>query len=181
MHTCHKFRIAIPDILLSNAIVFFSSEKCIEYLANSEYNAGGLYMYKGNYQNRDALNKAIVWTISLSCLCIMLDCIVTFHMHLNGSLLYDSCFVVLRFYVPPSPKVIWRQDLGLESHLKDWRIPGLNWRCLVYKASCLTTTPWRRMTVAVIQWIMPNKKHNVTDLYIKRSVCEDDHSDGIYQ
>ena len=48
--------------------------------------------------------------------------------------------VVLGFYVPPTAKVIRRQDLGLKSHSKDWRSQGLNSRPLVYKASSLTTT-----------------------------------------
>ena len=34
--------------------------------------------------------------------------------------------VVLGFYVPPTAKVIWRRDLGLKSHPKDWRSPGSN-------------------------------------------------------
>ena len=34
--------------------------------------------------------------------------------------------VVLGFYVPPTAKVIRRRDLGLKSHPKDWRSPGLN-------------------------------------------------------
>ena len=29
-------------------------------------------------------------------------------------------FVVLVFYVPPTAKVIWRRDLGLKSHPKDF-------------------------------------------------------------
>ena len=44
--------------------------------------------------------------------------------------------VVLGFYLPPTAKVIPRQDLGLKSNLKDSRP-------LVYKASSLTTTPRR--------------------------------------
>ena len=32
--------------------------------------------------------------------------------------------VVLGFYIPPTAKVIRRQDLGLKSHPKDWRSPG---------------------------------------------------------
>ena len=51
--------------------------------------------------------------------------------------------VVLGFYVPPEAKVIRRWDLGLKSHLKDWRSLGLNSRPLVYKACSLTTTPRR--------------------------------------
>ena len=31
--------------------------------------------------------------------------------------------VVLGFYVPPTAKVIQRWNLGLKSHLKDWRSP----------------------------------------------------------
>ena len=51
--------------------------------------------------------------------------------------------VVLGFNVPPTVKVICRQDLGLKSHLKDQRSQGLNPRPLVYKASSFTTTPRR--------------------------------------
>ena len=57
--------------------------------------------------------------------------------------------VVLGFYVPPTAKVIRRQDLGLKSHPKDWRSPGSISRPLVYKASSLTTTPWRLLSCAV--------------------------------
>ena len=38
--------------------------------------------------------------------------------------------VVLGFYVSPTAKVIRRSDLGLKSHLKDWRSPGSNSRPL---------------------------------------------------
>ena len=51
--------------------------------------------------------------------------------------------VVLGLYAPPTAKVILRRDLGLKSLPKDWRSPGSNSRPLVYKASSLTTTPWR--------------------------------------
>ena len=51
--------------------------------------------------------------------------------------------VVLGFYVPPTPKVIRRRDLGLKSHPKDWRSPGSNSRPLVYKAGNLTSRPQR--------------------------------------
>ena len=34
--------------------------------------------------------------------------------------------VVLGFYVPPTAKVIWRRDLGLKSHPKDWRSPSVS-------------------------------------------------------
>ena len=51
------------------------------------------------------------------------------------------CYVVLRFYVPPTAKVIRRRDLGLKSHPKDWISPRSNSRPLVYKVSSLTTTP----------------------------------------
>ena len=57
--------------------------------------------------------------------------------------LYHVVVVVLGFYVPPTAKVIQRQDLGLKSYPKDWRSPGTNSRPLVYKASSLTTTPRR--------------------------------------
>ena len=50
---------------------------------------------------------------------------------------------MLGFYVQPTAKVIRRQDLCLKSHQKGWRSPGSNSQPLVYKASCLTTTPWR--------------------------------------
>ena len=33
--------------------------------------------------------------------------------------------VVLGFYVPPTAKVIWRRDLGLKSHPKDWFCYGV--------------------------------------------------------
>ena len=46
--------------------------------------------------------------------------------------------VVLRFYVPPTAKVIRRRDIGLKSHPKDWRSPGSNSGPLVYKAGSLT-------------------------------------------
>ena len=58
----------------------------------------------------------------------------------------DFIVVLLVFYVPPTAKVIWRRDLGLKSHPKDWRMPGSNSRPLVYKASSLTTTPRRLLT-----------------------------------
>ena len=51
--------------------------------------------------------------------------------------------VVLGFYVPPTAKVIWRRDLGLKSHPKDWRSPGSNSRPLVYKVGSLTARPQR--------------------------------------
>ena len=51
--------------------------------------------------------------------------------------------VVLGFYVPPTAKVIRRQDLGLKSHPKDWRSPGSNSGPLVYKAGSLTARPRR--------------------------------------
>ena len=50
---------------------------------------------------------------------------------------------VLWFYVPPTAKVIWRQDLSLKSHPKDWRSQVSNSRPLVYKTRSLTTTPQR--------------------------------------
>ena len=34
-------------------------------------------------------------------------------------------------------------DLGLKSHMKDWRSPGSNPRLMVYKANSATTTPRR--------------------------------------
>ena len=43
------------------------------------------------------------------------------------------------FYVPPTAKVIRRQDLGLKSHPKDRRGPGSNSGTLVYKADSLTS------------------------------------------
>ena len=49
--------------------------------------------------------------------------------------------VVLGFYISPTVKVIRRRDLGLKSHPKDKRSPGLNQRPQVYKASSFTTTP----------------------------------------
>ena len=33
--------------------------------------------------------------------------------------------VVLGFYIPQTAKYIQRQDLGLKSHPKDWRSPGI--------------------------------------------------------
>ena len=48
--------------------------------------------------------------------------------------------VVLGFYVPPTAKVIRRQNLSLKSHPTDWRSPGSISRPLVYKASSLTNT-----------------------------------------
>ena len=36
--------------------------------------------------------------------------------------------VVFGFYVPLTAKVIRRRDLGLKSHPKDWRSPGMNSR-----------------------------------------------------
>ena len=38
--------------------------------------------------------------------------------------------VVIGFYVSPTAKVIWRRDLGLKSHSKDWRSLGSNSRPL---------------------------------------------------
>ena len=43
------------------------------------------------------------------------------------------------FYVPPTAKVIRRQDLRLKSHPKDRRGPGSNSGTLVYKADSLTS------------------------------------------
>ena len=60
--------------------------------------------------------------------------------HRKGSI---EVVVVLRFHIPPTAKVIWRQDLGLKSHPKDWRSPGSNSRPLIYKASGLTTSLWK--------------------------------------
>ena len=51
----------------------------------------------------------------------------------------NKVVVVLGFYVPPTAKVIWRQDLGLKSHPKEWRSPGSNSGPLVYKAGSLAT------------------------------------------
>ena len=56
---------------------------------------------------------------------------------------YKQIVVVLGFYVPPTAKVIWRRDLGLKSHPKDWRSPGSNSGPLVYKAGSLTARPRR--------------------------------------
>ena len=54
---------------------------------------------------------------------------------------------MLGFYVPPTAKVIWRRDLGLKSHPKDWRSPGSNSGPLVYKAGSLTARPRRLLNV----------------------------------
>ena len=43
------------------------------------------------------------------------------------------------FNVPPTVKVIWRQDLGLLSHPTDWRSLGSNLRPLVFKESDINT------------------------------------------
>ena len=59
-------------------------------------------------------------------------------------------FVALGFYVPPTTKVIWRRDLGLKSHPKDWRSAGSNSQPLVYKASSLSTTPLRLLDLKVL-------------------------------
>ena len=68
------------------------------------------------------------------------------------SVLNLVCFVVvLGFYVPPTAKVIWRRDLGLKSHPKDWRSPGSNSGPLVYKAGSLTARP-RRFLVYFVQF-----------------------------
>ena len=57
--------------------------------------------------------------------------------------------VVLGFYVPPTAKVIWRRDLGLKSHPKDWGSPGSNSGPLVYKAGSLTARPRRLLSAMV--------------------------------
>ena len=57
---------------------------------------------------------------------------------------------MLGFYVPQTAKVIRSRGLGLKSHPKDWRNPGSNSRPLVYKASSLTTTPWRLLRISVV-------------------------------
>ena len=56
---------------------------------------------------------------------------------------------MLGVYVPPTAKVMRRRDLGLKSHPKDRRSPGSNSRPQVYKASDLTTTPRRLLTIRV--------------------------------
>ena len=38
---------------------------------------------------------------------------------------YELVVVVLGFYLSPTAKVIRRLDLGLKSHPKDWRSPGI--------------------------------------------------------
>ena len=43
---------------------------------------------------------------------------------MRGEIKEGGFVVVLGFYVPPTAKVIRRRDLGLKSHLKDWRSPG---------------------------------------------------------
>ena len=51
--------------------------------------------------------------------------------------------VVFVFNVPPTAKVIRRRGHGLKSHPTDWWSRQSNLRPLVYKASGLSTTPWR--------------------------------------
>ena len=51
--------------------------------------------------------------------------------------------VDLEFNILPTAKVIWKWDLGLLSHLTDWRSPGPKLPPLVYKASEITTAPRR--------------------------------------
>ena len=45
------------------------------------------------------------------------------------------CVCVFEFYVLPTAKVIWRQDLGLKTHPKVWRSPGSNPRPSTYTYS----------------------------------------------
>ena len=76
--------------------------------------------------------------------------------------------VVLGFYVPPTAKVIWRRDLGLKSHPKDWRSPGSNSGPLVYKAGSLTARPRRLqrtngpVNAHLISW--PSKAQNIQNM-----------------
>ena len=63
---------------------------------------------------------------------------------------------MLGFYVPPTAKVIRKRDIGLKSHPKDRRSPGSNSRPQVYKASDLTTTPRRLLTIRVNAMFCPN-------------------------
>ena len=62
--------------------------------------------------------------------------------------------VVLGFYVPPTAKVIWRRDLGLKSHPKDWRSPGSNSGPLVYKAGSLTARPRRLLETPLYEYVL---------------------------
>ena len=48
---------------------------------------------------------------------------------------FNIVVVVLGFNVPPTAKVIRRWDIGLKSHLNDWRSRGSNLRPMVSKAS----------------------------------------------
>ena len=76
--------------------------------------------------------------------------------------------VVLGFYVPPTAKVIQRRDLGLKSHLKDWRSPGSNSQPLVYKADSLTARP-RRLPLnesGLVQMIRIGK--SIHHVWVKR-------------
>ena len=71
------------------------------------------------------------------------------HKSAGNDLLKVVVVVVLGFYVPPTAKVIWRRDLGLKSHPKDWRSPGSNSGPLVYKAGSLTARPRRLLLLKV--------------------------------
>ena len=65
--------------------------------------------------------------------------------------------VVLGFCFPPTANVIPRQVLILKSHPKDWRSQGSNSRPLVNKASSLTTTQWRLLSVQSISCLLPEQ------------------------
>ena len=68
-------------------------------------------------------------------------------------------YVVLGFNVQPTTtcNVIRRRELGLKSHLKDWRSPVSNVRTLCYKASSFTTTPGRLLSLHMSHFICKNK------------------------
>ena len=64
--------------------------------------------------------------------------------------------LLLGFNIPPTAKVIQRQDLSLKSHPKDWRSLGTNPPPLVYKASSLNNIPLRLLRFCDYIWITFN-------------------------
>ena len=68
------------------------------------------------------LNHSIIIVSRFLCLLFFISVSVTLHL----MYVHIVVVVVLGLYVPPTAKVIWRGDLCLKSHPKDWRSPGSN-------------------------------------------------------
>ena len=63
---------------------------------------------------------------------------------------HNIVVVVFEFNIQLTAKVIWRRGHGLKSHPTDWWSRESNLQPLAYKASCLSTSPWRLLQNIVI-------------------------------